>query len=198
MDTPQIAFSGKPGSEKSQSSSETPPPVGPVESAPVTGQTTQSRHPNHETGGAPEGSAPSPAGADREAFLAHLTSLRWAKKITNLILRTNNPKHRKVRGTIDHTWQLLFELVRNVSKGAKSFDQAELATYNTLSSIIQRLSSSYIQINNLETKLCVDEQERFEREKQKTKMLQDLKDARTRGGLTLETIRELEQTLKLL
>lgn len=102
-----------------------------------------------------------------------------------------NPGYQNARGTIDQTWQLLFELIEKTTP-------SELSEFNTLSSIIHRLCSSYTQINGLEMKLCDYEQDRFEREKQKTRMLQDLKDARTRGGLTLETIRELEQTLKLL
>jgi hypothetical protein len=190
MDTPQTAFSGQPESEKSQSSSETPPPVGPVESAHTNGQTTQSRHPNHETGGAPQGSAPSP-GLTREEFQQHLGQLRWAREQADEIMKIYSPAHPTARGTIDQTWQLLFEQL-------KSLKPSELSEFNTLSSIIHRLCASYTQINGLEIKLCDYEQERVEREKHKLRMLKELKDGKSRGGLSLNTIRELEHTLKLL
>ncbi len=192
MNTPQKTFSGKPESGKnqnSQSSSETPTPGGSLESAHPHGQTRKTRQPNPEAGGA-TGSAPSPMGFP-QPFHNHLEHLAHAREQTNQILEQYNPGHTTARDALERTWQIVFELVQ-------SFQTAEISELNTLSSIIHRLCSSFTQMSGLEKKLHDYEQERLEREEKKQQLLNHLKEAEQRNGLTPETLSDIEQMLKLL
>ncbi|MBC2593053.1 hypothetical protein H5P28_02150 [Ruficoccus amylovorans] len=150
----------------------------------------KSRHSaNNEAGGAP-GSAPSPA-ALPDPFREHLRHLSEVRRQTNAIMEHYNPGHATARGAMEQAWQMLFSLLQNLPLN-------ELSEFNTLSSIIHRLCSSFTQIGSLEMKLCDYETDRQEREERKRKLLSELESARSQGGLSLETIREIEQTLKLL
>ncbi|QYY34772.1 hypothetical protein [Ruficoccus sp. ZRK36] len=192
MSTPKQTFSGQTESEShkpSQSSREKPMPVGPIESAPTSGQTMENRQPEKEAGGA-TGSAPSQAGFPT-AFDGHLASLRQVRDQTNTLMKEYNPGHANARGSLVQIWQLLFDHISTAKP-------SELSEFNTLAMIIHRLSSSNTQLMTLELKLSDYEQERAEREEKKHKMLEQLQRKSGPLSLTPETLHEIERMLKLL
>ncbi|MEM8549254.1 MAG: hypothetical protein AAGF10_00540 [Verrucomicrobiota bacterium] len=163
-----------------------PPPAGAVASAPANGQTTASRRPNREAGG---DNSPAPSTALDASFGKHLALLKASRRRSAALLEAACPGHNAAEASVAVAWEFVFDLL--VEREGQ-----ELAELNTLSSIIQKLMASFTQIRNLELKVREQEMKEEDRAEKKRRLLGELQESDR--GLRPETLRTIEERLKLL